>query len=184
MKNAELDQLTDEELALAAESNPDAIYILIGRYTRFIRWKASQLSGTAEADDLAQEGFLGLLSAVAGFDRMRKIKFYTYASTCIVNRMLTLIRSSRRNPMPVGDISAPEFETEDTSAQPDSIVVQREEWAELWRNMVSRLSSREYQVCMMFMGGAGYEEIARELGIPIKSVDNAFQRAKRKLRRG
>lgn len=86
--------------------------------------------------------------------------------------------------MPVGDISAPEFETEDTSAQPDSIVVQREEWAELWRNMVSRLSSREYQVCMMFMGGAGYEEIARELGIPIKSVDNAFQRAKRKLRRG
>ena len=115
MKNAELDRLTDEELAAIAESDPDAMYILIERYTRFIRWKASQLCGAAEADDLAQEGFLGLLSAVAGFERNRNIKFYTYASTCIVNRMLTLIRDSRHNPMPVGDISSPEFETEEVA---------------------------------------------------------------------
>lgn len=183
MKNAELDRLTNEELAAIAESDPDAMYILIERYTRFIRWKASQLCGAAEADDLAQEGFLGLLSAVAGFERNRNIKFYTYASTCIVNRMLTLIRDSRHNPMPVGDISSPEFETEDTAAQPDSIVMQREEYTSLWRDMVSRLSSQEYQVCMMFMGGAGYGEIAKALDIPAKSVDNALQRAKRKLRK-
>ena len=184
MNNSELNHLTDEALAVIAESNSDAMYVLIGRYTRLIRWKASQLCGAAEADDLVQEGFLGLLSAVAGFDEKRNVKFYTYASTCIVNRMLTLIRSSKCVPMPVGDTSAPEFEAEDTAAQPDSIVIQREEWTALWNDMVARLSHQEYQVCMMFMGGAGYAEISKALGITSKSVDNALQRARRKLRRG
>ena len=181
--NPELLQCTDEQLARVAENSAEAMYVLISRYTKLIHWKASQLKGAVEAEDLAQEGFMGLLSAVAGFDENRGIKFSSYAGTCISNRMLSALRSSSRNPMPVGDISSPEFEAEDTGLSPDKIVLQREEWSAFWQDMISRLSKQEYQVCMMFMGGAGYAEIAKALNISVKTVDNALQRVRKKLRR-
>ncbi len=182
LNNLSPEHYTDEQLAAIAEDDTDAMCELITRYTKLIRWKASRLHGSADTDDLAQEGFMGLLSAVAGFDESRNIRFSTYADTCITNRMLSLVRSSSRNPTPMGDSGDPIFETEDISARPDSIVMQREERLDLWKDMIARLSEREYRVCMMFMGGAGYAEIAKELGVSPKTVDNALQRAKRKLR--
>jgi len=63
LKNLKLEHCTDEELALMAEKDSEAMCVLISRYTRLIRWKASMMCGSVEADDLAQEGFMGLLSA-------------------------------------------------------------------------------------------------------------------------
>lgn len=182
MKNPDFEHCTDEELAAIAEKNSEAMYVLIARYTKLIRWKAAQLCGSVEADDLAQEGFMGLVSAAAAYDGKKNVRFSTYAGTCITNRMISALRSSSSLPTPVGDISAPEFEMPDTCAQPDSIVMQREEWAALWQKIVSQLSPMEYRICMMFMGGSGYDEIAGKLGISVKSVDNALQRVRRKLR--
>lgn len=182
MKNPDFEHCTDEELAAIAEKNSEAMYVLIGRYTKLIRWKASQLCGVVEAEDLAQEGFMGLISAAAAYDSRKNVKFSTYAGTCINNRMISALRRSSGLPMPVGDISAPEFEMPDTCAQPDSIVMQREEWATFWQKIISQLSPMEYQICMMFMGGSGYDEIAKKLEISVKSVDNAMQRVRRKLR--
>ena len=183
LKNPELNHCTDEQLAAWAESSSEAMYVLIARYTKWIHWKAAQMSGAVEAEDLVQEGFLGLLSAVAGFDVHRNVKFSTYAATCIVNRMRSVLRSSCRFPMPVGDTSAPVFEREDTAAGPDSIVMQREEQTAFWQELIGQLSPQEYQVCRMFLGGAAYASIAQELHISVKTVDNALQRARRKLRR-
>lgn len=182
LKNLELEHCTDEELAVMAERDSGAMCVLIERYTKIIRWKASVLCGTVEADDLAQEGFMGLLSAVASFDKRHGVRFSTYAGTCITNRMLSVLRRSSSLPTPVGDISEPVFEMPDTNAQPDSIVFQREEWADLWRNIIAQLSSFEYQICMMFIGGMGYSEIAENLEISVKSVNNALQRVRRKIR--
>ena len=39
----------------------------------------------------------------------------------------------------------------------------------------------EYQVCILIYGGASYAQTAQQLGISVKSVDNALQRARRKL---
>ncbi len=182
VNNLSPEQYTDEQLAAVADNDAKAMCELITRYTKLIRWKASRLCSKADADDLAQEGFMGLLSAVAGYDESRNIRFSTYADTCITNRMLSLVRSSSHIPMPIGDTNDPLFETEDISARTDSIVMQREEWSALWKDMITRLSEFEYHVCLMFMGGAGYAEIARELNVSPKAVDNALQRAKRKLR--
>ncbi len=182
LKDLELNHCTDEQLAAMAESSSEAMYVLIARYTKWIRWKAAQMSGAVDADDLAQEGFLGLLSAVAGFDENRNVKFSTYAATCITNRMRSEIRGSSRIPTPVGDPSDPVFDTEDPAAGPDSIVMQREEWTAFWQDLIRQLSPVEYQICMMFMGGAAYASIAEELHISVKTVDNALQRARRKLR--
>lgn len=183
LKNLELEHCTDEELALMAEKDSEAMCILLSRYTRLIRWKASMMCGSVEADDLAQEGFMGLLSAVTAFDKQRKIKFSTYANICITNRMVSALRNSSGLPMPVGDISEPVFEMPDTNAQPDSIVLKREEWADLWRKITSQLSDFEYQICIMFIGGLSYMEIADKLGVSVKSVNNALQRVRSKMRK-
>ncbi|KAF2337241.1 sigma-70 family RNA polymerase sigma factor [Flavobacterium daemonense] len=44
---------------------------------------------TPDTDDLEQYGFIGLLSAIDGFDPTKKIKFSTYATTCITNEINT-----------------------------------------------------------------------------------------------
>lgn len=183
LNKPELKDRTDEQLAVMAGSSSEAMCELLARYTKWIRWKASQMSGAVETDDLAQEGFLGFLSAVASFDGERNVKFSTYAAVCIVNRMRSVVRSSSRIPTPVGDTTDPVFETEDTAAGPDSIVMQREEQTAFREDLIRQLSPQEYQVCMMFMGGAAYAVIAEKLSISVKTVDNALQRAKRKLRR-
>ncbi len=183
LKEQSLEHYTDEQLAACAAQSSEAMYILIVRYTKWIRWKASQLSGAVDADDLAQEGFLGLVSAAVSFNANRGAGFSTYAAVCITNRMRSAIRKSRSVPTPVGESSDPVFEMADTAAQPDSIVFQREETAQLWQEMIQNLSALEYQVCMMSISGMSYMEIARELKILPKTADNALQRAKRKLRR-
>ena len=97
--------------------------------------------------------------------------------------MVSALRNSSGLPMPVGDISEPVFEMPDTNAQPDSIVLKREEWADLWRKITSQLSDFEYQICIMFIGGLSYMEIADKLGVSVKSVNNALQRVRSKMRK-
>ena len=46
-------------------------------------------------DDLVQEGSIGLLRAVDGFDPARKLKFLTYAAPAIKNAMLDLVHTAQ-----------------------------------------------------------------------------------------
>ena len=47
-----------------------------------------------DVDDLVQEGSIGLLRAVDGFDPARKLKFLTYAAPFIRNAMTDLVRDA------------------------------------------------------------------------------------------
>ncbi|MHC0441022.1 sigma-70 family RNA polymerase sigma factor [Flavobacterium sp. 3-210] len=52
---------------------------------------------TPDVDDLEQYGFIGMLSAIDGFDPTKKIKFSTYATTCItneINKGLNLVKNT------------------------------------------------------------------------------------------
>lgn len=46
-----------------------------------------------------------------------------------------------------------------------------------------QLSSMERQVLKLYLEGGSYEEIAEEMGRSEKSVDNAIQRLKKKLKK-
>ncbi|MGN0579569.1 MAG: sigma-70 family RNA polymerase sigma factor [Ruminococcus sp.] len=169
------------ELAVAAKNSKSAAAVLISRFSRLIETKAAIFADSAsERDDLAQEGIMGLLSAVNSFDPMRGVKFSTFAEICVVNRMKTFVARRMRctgNLDDGGDIeSVSDYET------PESICLYREYFSELMDNIGSVLSDSENRVFSLFLEGLSYRSIAERLGISEKSVDNAMQRARRKIR--
>ena len=96
--------MTNERLcALAQKGDEAAREILVEKNMGFIVqtadliYRGSSLEGSdlnIDVDDLVQEGSIGLLRAVDGFDPARKIKFLTYAAPFIRNAMTDLVRDS------------------------------------------------------------------------------------------
>ena len=96
--------LTNERLcALAQKGDEAAREILVEKNMGFIVqtadliYRSSSLEGSdlnIDVDDLVQEGSIGLLRAVDGFDPARKLKFLTYAAPFIRNAMTDLVRDA------------------------------------------------------------------------------------------
>ena len=92
--------MTDEELAAISSDNSTAVSELVSRYAKLIWIKANIMANSAsDAEDLAQEGLLGLLNAISKFDSERSVKFSTFAEVCISNRMRTILDRNRNVPV-------------------------------------------------------------------------------------
>lgn len=97
--------MTNEQLcALAQKSDETARELLVEKNMGFIVqtadlvYRSSSLEGSdlnIDVDDLVQEGSIGLLRAVDGFDPARKLKFLTYAAPAIKNAMLDLVHTEQ-----------------------------------------------------------------------------------------
>ena len=96
--------LTNERLcALAQKGDGAARELLVEKNMGFIVqtadliYRSSSLEGSdlnIDVDDLVQEGSIGLLRAVDGFDPARKLRFLTYAAPFIRNAMTDLVRDA------------------------------------------------------------------------------------------
>lgn len=96
--------MTNEQLcALAQKGDEAARELLVEKNMGFIVqtadliYRSASLEGSdlnIDVDDLVQEGSIGLLRAVDGFDPARKIKFLTYAAPFIRNAMTDLVRDA------------------------------------------------------------------------------------------
>ena len=179
---SDLAALTDEQLVRLAEGEAeDAFGVLVSRCASMIQQQALRLRRVSiDAEDLAQEGFVGLLSAVRTFREGSGASFRTYAAVCIRNRMLSAVRRAcsgehleKEQEVPGGMNGG--------QADPAQLVVQRENAALLRRRLQETLTDLEYEVLMLFLGAYTYEEIAQRLHLTTKAVDNALQRVRRKL---
>lgn len=175
---------SDNELAVIAKTNKSAAAILVSRYTRLILIKARSLTRLgADTDDLTQEGLMALLSACTFFDPDRGANFSTFAETCIVNRMRSVSMKNIKNAAKTDEIDDPDmFDYLRENETPESIYFCKEYFAELMKNIHSVLSPTENKVFELYMSGFSYRSVSEKLGLPVKSVDNAMQRARRKLR--
>ena len=173
-------QLSDEELAVSAKTDKTAVTELIARYICSVEFLANKYCPAA-ADDLMQEGFMGLLKAVKTYDPQKNIKFVTYAAVCIKNKMLSAIK---KNSM-ITDIPEEKIEDKflhDPEEIPENIVIQNERMSEIYEKISSALSEQEWQVFQLFLTGMSYNQMALNLGVSVKTVDNAMQRVRRKLK--
>ena len=169
----------------------DAEEILTNRYSVLVRKCARPyfLVG-GDSEDLIQEGMLGLLSAVRSYSPDLKVPFRTYAERCIKRRVYSAIRSaSRLKHRPLNDsisIESPDLEktmalSNDISRVPEELVITRELTDELKHQLRNNLSSFEKKVLDFYLDGLSYADIAVKVAKPVKSVDNAVQRIRKKL---
>ncbi|MDE7104712.1 MAG: sigma-70 family RNA polymerase sigma factor [Ruminococcus sp.] len=181
----ELCEKTSEELALIARTNKKAAEILILRCSKTVFIKAQMISvGTeVDVDDLRQEGLIGLLKAITSFNADRGFKFSTFAEICIINQMRTFLVKSRKNLISYESLDELPEEIAVDWQTPESICITRELISELWYAVDNLLSENEYKIFNLCIRGISYREIAEKLGISEKSVDNAIQRARKKIRR-
>ncbi|MBQ8134969.1 MAG: sigma-70 family RNA polymerase sigma factor [Clostridia bacterium] len=183
-----LSSLSDEELAaLCKDGMQEAFGELSVRYIFIIRNKASNLYNMGiEADDLFQEGLIGLNNAVRTFDENGNASFRTYASVCIHNRMVSAVRSANSSKNKINHLTVSLTEELDVLSaphtEPESALMAEEDFKELSGKIRNSLSELEMQVVLLYIDGYSYDEIAEKLRIPKKSCDSAMQRVRKKLK--
>lgn len=93
--------LTKEEEAMWIEklSNGDkqAREVLINHNLRLVAHIVKKYSNSLEADDLISVGTIGLIKAVDSYDKSKGVLISTYASRCIENEILMLIRANKKH---------------------------------------------------------------------------------------
>lgn len=175
--------ITDDELALTAKNNKKAANVIVFRYMKLIYFKAKIYKySDIDADDLRQEGLMGLIKAIASFDINRGIKFSTFAEVCIVNQMKTFLTKSRKIPVLCESLEEIPEDFISEEQTPESMYFNKELFSELWCAVNSVLSEMERKTFNLYIYGMSYKKIAEICGISEKSVDNAMQRARKKIR--
>lgn len=181
----ELDAMEDNELIAIFRGGKDtnrgrnAVSALISRYVKLVKKKASLFScGSAEADDLAQEGLLAFMRAVESFDESKGAKFSSFADVCITNG----IKNAAAKLNSGGNVSDDLDSAEDMST-PENIWFEKQAVSDLYDEIAALLSKMEWEIFRLYLDGASYVEIAEKLGITEKSVDNAVFRMRKKLKK-
>ena len=164
-------ELSDDELAVRARNDSSAAAVLIARVAPPIRALAHSIDPLV-SEDLLQEGLMAALAAIEKYDPERG-KAQTFLVQCAKNRMLSVVRRIK----PIGG------EGEDALDKlEDPTEAEKGRFDVLYSAIERCLSELERGTVSLYLAGLGYKEIADRLGISEKSVDNAMQRARRKLR--
>ncbi|MFZ0377301.1 MAG: RNA polymerase sporulation sigma factor SigH [Solirubrobacteraceae bacterium] len=183
---------------MAKQGNPVAYDAIVRRYYGFVRLKASSyfLAG-GDADDLIQEGLVGLYKAVRDYRTDRESSFRNFAELCITRQIITAVKTATRNKhtplnqyVSFSSSASGSAEGEPTLDEvipgspvhdPVNQVISSEELRALVACISTALSELESRVLALYLDGYSYEEVGRRIGCDCKTVDNALQRVKRKV---
>jgi RNA polymerase sporulation-specific sigma factor len=193
-------ELEDLQLVIRARNGDTrAMDTLIRRYTGFVRLKSSSyfLAG-GDSEDLIQEGLIGLYKAVRDFRSDKETSFRSFAELCITRQIITAIKTATRfkhaplntyvsfSQTPAGQESEGDCTLGDalpgpTVDEPSICVISTEELQSLVFCLGTGLSKLEADALRLYLEGSSYEEMAVDLEVDTKTIDNALQRVKRKI---
>ncbi len=198
----ELSLLQDEELVRLSRDNSQAMEYLLNKYKGVVLSCSKSLFILGgDNQDLVQEGMIGLFKAIRDFDEHKNIKFSTFSQICVKRNIYTAITNSnspKNEPLNKGlsishtdssddDDYLKNLSTDDLGLSeiynPEDNVINKEKYDEIIAFMSRELSKLEYQVMDLYIIGLTTAEIAKVLGKNEKTTDNAFQRAKNKIRK-
>lgn len=193
-------EYSDEKIvSMAKEGDSKAEAFLLIKYRNMVRSRARTyfLSG-GDNDDLIQEGMIGLYKAIHTYENDKDASFMTYAGICINNRMLSAVTvDNRKKNAPLnGYVSIYTLIMDETGEEallsdvlpshrecnPENILLDREQESIIEKNIGGKLSNLEKTILSYYMEGLSYAQIARCVDKTEKSVDNAIQRIRLKLK--
>ena len=185
-----------ELLNYIAEGNEDANNIIIKKYEPLINKIATKMlsfckNNGLEKSDLIQEGMIGLNHAIERYQEKEDVLFYTYAKKCIERKIISVVISSNRNKNKILNESISYDDDENLllkfiksqTPSPEEEVLNLELEENLIIKIKSNLTDLEEQVFSLFISGFKYKEIATILDKEGKSIDNAIQRIKTKIKK-
>ena len=187
----------DEQLIKEIRSgNQEATEYLVKKYYPLVikSTRTLFLIG-ADDEDLTQEGLIGLFKAIQSYDDNNTASFYTYAQLCIKRQIYSAIKASNREKhSPLNSYisfysSANEYDIQlienleaDNKTNPEHVILDQENATSIERLLSSRLSKMEQTVLPLYLDGLSYNDIAKKLGKPTKSIDNAVSRIRDKVK--
>ncbi len=190
--------LTDEEIiVLIQDGQSDATEYLLKKYAPLVKKsiRTLYLIG-ADTEDLSQEGMIGLFKAIQGYQQDSNASFFTFAKLCIDRQIYSAIKASnRKKHTPLNSyisfyskINEDEIELIDNleagkDSNPEQVVLDRENTTNIETILDEHLSKLEKQVLSLYLEGKSYSDIATELGKTSKSIDNAIQRIRDKVKK-
>ena len=192
--------ITEENVVILAKSGDrKAEEHIIKKYKNFVRAKARSyyLIG-ADKEDIIQEGMIGLFKAIRDYDTEKAASFKVFAELCITRQMITAIKTAtRQKHKPLNSyvsLNKPVFDEEsdrtlldmisgEKITNPEDLMISKEEMNLMELLIEENLSSFEMEVLNFYLQGKTYNDITGLIDKPIKSIDNALQRIKRKLER-
>ena len=193
----DLQTKTDAELVeYAKNGDNEALECLLDKYKELVNIKVSKyfIIG-AEREDIVQEGMIGLYKAIKNFELDKQNSFKSFASLCIERQLITAIKTSNRQKhIPLNsslslntavyenedDVSLMEFFNSKTTEDPLDTITKKEYYKFVGNKIDESLSDFEKQVLTRFAAGDSYVKIAEKLDAPVKAIDNAIQRIRKK----
>ena len=189
--------MSDEELiSLVKKDDKFALDFIIEKYKNLVNMKVGKyfMIG-AEREDIIQEGMIGLFKAIQSYNPDKQNSFKTFANMCIERQLITAIKTSNRQKnIPLNSYlslnTAAYDDDEDTTVlevfdshlmeDPLDTITKKEYYQRVENAIDQSLSDFEKQVLSRFVKGESYVTIAEKLNTPVKSVDNAIQRIRKK----
>ncbi|VBB06972.1 rna polymerase sigma-70 region 2 [Lucifera butyrica] len=154
-----------------------------------------------DSEDLYQWGLLGLYKAVLHFNETDRYSFEFVASVNIKNMMKSAITMANRKKHRVANEAKSLFEkcryfdneqeaplidrlvVHNGVRDPLDVVADKESVEKIYRFIARRLSDNERRVIGLYIHGYKQRHISGKLNVDQKVVDNAIQRARKKIGR-
>ena len=194
----EYENKPDEEIiSYIKQGDEQALAYLLNKYRELVNIKISKFYMVGgERDDILQEGMIGLFKAIKNYDSEKQSSFKTFANICIERQLITAIKTSNRQKhIPLNSylsLNTSAYENDEESAElidtfnshliedPLDTIMKKEYYEEVFNSIDKHLSKFERSVLNRFIKGESYVKIAEKLEAPVKSVDNAIQRIRKK----
>lgn len=176
--------------------NKEAFDDLVHLYRPLImKYSSSFYAQGVLKSDLFQEGCIGLYVAIQKYEPS-KGRFHAFAKIHIKNRIINAVKAANRNKHLVLSKSVSLYKDDEDQPlleilssgwpSPEEVMIRRENETERKRHMqriANMFTPMEKNVFDHFLLGGSYKEVAQQIGIPFKSVDNAFRRIKNKIKK-
>ena len=194
-------KLTDEQIKIISEiknGDEEALSYILEKYKDLVNVKVSKyfIIG-AEKEDTVQEGMIGLFKAIKNYNAEKQNSFKSFANICIERQLITAIKTSNRQKhQPLNSylsLNTAAYENNDdnsvelletfnskTIEDPLETIMKQEQYNEVETAVNKNLSKFEQKVLSGFLNGESYTVIAKKLNTPVKSIDNAIQRIRKK----